>query len=105
MRLETIAEFVSFNSFLRGRIYLLVWLPVQIQRKRFWPGLGRSETVLSTEAFSESKRMRLGKFCADIRDQRSARVARQVEIWSSDEAQTRLKSAATRLKRSPNTAT
>jgi enoyl-CoA hydratase len=54
---------------------------------------------LSPEAFSESKSMRLGKLCADIREQMSARVARQVEIWSSDEAQRRLKEAAARLKR------
>ena len=54
--------------------------------------------ALSKEAFSESKRMRLGKLCADIREQMSARVARQVEIWSSDEAQMRLKAAEARLK-------
>jgi enoyl-CoA hydratase len=58
--------------------------------------------ALSPEAFSESKRMRLGRFCADVREQMSARVARQVEIWSSDEAQTRLKAAAARLKRASN---
>lgn len=55
--------------------------------------------ALSPDAFSESKRMRLGKLCAEIREQMSARVARQVEIWSSDEAQKRLKVAAARLKR------
>jgi len=54
---------------------------------------------LSPEVFTESKSMRLGKLCADIREQMSARVARQVDIWSSDEAQKRLKAAAARLKR------
>jgi len=54
---------------------------------------------LAPEAFSESKRMRVGKLCADIRDQMSARVARQVEIWSSDDAQARLRAAAERLAR------
>lgn len=56
-------------------------------------------TELAPEAFSESKRMRVGKFCADAREQMSARVARQVEIWCSDEAQTRLRAAAERLAR------
>ena len=37
---------------------------------------------LAPEAFVESKRMRLGKFCADLREQMPARIARQVEIWS-----------------------
>jgi enoyl-CoA hydratase/carnithine racemase len=54
---------------------------------------------LAPEAFSESKRMRVGKLCADIRNQMSARVARQVEIWNSDDAQTRLRAAAKRLAR------
>ena len=54
---------------------------------------------LASEAFAESKRMRLGKFCADLREQMSARVARQVEIWHSEEAQTRLRAAAKRLTR------
>ena len=54
---------------------------------------------LAPEAFSESKRMRVGKLCADIRDQMSARVARQVEIWSSDDAQVRLHAAAKWLAR------
>jgi enoyl-CoA hydratase/carnithine racemase len=54
---------------------------------------------LVPEAFSESKRMRVGKLCADIRDQMSARVARQVETWSSDDAQARLRAAAERLAR------
>ncbi len=54
---------------------------------------------LAPEAFSESKRMRVGKLCADIRDQMSARVARQVEIWKSEQAQTRLRAAAKRLAR------
>ena len=34
---------------------------------------------LAPEAFQESKRMRLGKFCADLREQMPARIARQVE--------------------------
>ena len=59
----------------------------------------RTLAALPGEAFSESKRMRLGAFCADVRAQLSARLARQVEIWSSDEAQTRLKQAAAALKR------
>ncbi len=54
--------------------------------------------ALSREAFAETKHMRLGKLCADIREQMSARIARQVEIWSSDEAQVQLKAAAARLK-------
>ncbi|MFP6773417.1 MAG: hypothetical protein VCE74_13950, partial [Alphaproteobacteria bacterium] len=54
---------------------------------------------LAPESFSESKRMRVGKLCADIRDQMSARVARQVEIWCSDDAQARLQAAAKRLAR------
>lgn len=56
-------------------------------------------TELAPEAFSESKQMRVGKFCADVREQMSARVARQVEIWCGDEAQTRLRAAAERLAR------
>ena len=54
---------------------------------------------LAPEAFVESKRMRLGKFCADLREQMPARIARQVEIWSGDEAQARLRAGAERLKR------
>jgi len=54
---------------------------------------------LAPEAFAESKRMRTGRFCADVREQMSARVARQVEIWHSAEAQTRLHAAAKRLAR------
>ena len=54
---------------------------------------------LAPEAFQESKRMRLGKFCADLREQMPARIARQVEIWSGDEAQARLRAGAERLRR------
>ena len=54
---------------------------------------------LAPEAFVESKRMRLGKFCADLREQMPARIARQVEIWSGDEAQVRLRAGAERLRR------
>ena len=54
---------------------------------------------LAPEAFVESKRMRLGKFCADLREQMPTRIARQVEIWSGDEAQARLRAGAERLKR------
>ncbi len=54
---------------------------------------------LPAEAFAESKRMRIGAFCADVRAQLSSRVARQVEIWNSEEAQQRLRAAATRLAR------
>ena len=54
---------------------------------------------LVPEAFAESKRMRNGRFCADVRAQMSSRVARQVEIWNSGKAQARLHSAAARLKR------
>ena len=54
---------------------------------------------LAPVSFSESKRMRVGKLCADIRDQMSARVARQVEIWCSDDAQAQLQAAAKRLAR------
>ena len=54
---------------------------------------------LAREAFAETKRMRNGRFCADIREQMSARVARQVEIWNSPEAQALLHAAARRLAR------
>ena len=54
---------------------------------------------LAPEAFVESKRMRLGKFCADLREQMPTRIARQVEIWSGEEAQARLRAGAERLKR------
>ncbi|MGR9092448.1 MAG: enoyl-CoA hydratase/isomerase family protein, partial [Gammaproteobacteria bacterium] len=54
---------------------------------------------LAPEAFAETKRMRNGRFCADIREQMSARVARQVEIWNSPEAQALLHVAARRLAR------
>ena len=51
------------------------------------------------EAFAESKSMRNGRFCADVREQMSSRIARQVEIWNSDESQSRLHAAAKRLSR------
>lgn len=35
---------------------------------------------LAPEAFVESKRMRLGRFCADLREQMPTRIARQVDI-------------------------
>lgn len=54
---------------------------------------------LAPAAFAESKRMRLGKFTADLREQMSARVARQVEIWHGKDAQARLRAAADRLRR------
>ena len=54
---------------------------------------------LAPAAFAESKRMRLGKFCADLREQMSARIARQVESWHGDDAQSRLHAAAERLRR------
>ena len=54
---------------------------------------------LAPEAFAETKRMRNGGFCADVREQMSSRVARQVEIWNSDDAQSRLHAAAERLSR------
>ena len=54
---------------------------------------------LAPAAFAESKQMRLGGFCADLRRQMSVRVARQVEIWHGDDAQTRLHAAAERLRR------
>ena len=54
---------------------------------------------LAPEAFAETKNMRSGRFCADIRQQMSARVARQVEIWNSEDAQSRLREAAKRLAR------
>ena len=59
----------------------------------------RALADLHNEAFAESKSMRLGRLCADIRRQMSSRVARQVEIWVSDEAQTRLHAAAERLRK------
>ena len=54
---------------------------------------------LAPDAFAESKRMRLGKFCADLREQMPSRIARQVEIWHGDEAQARLRAGAEQLKR------
>ena len=54
---------------------------------------------LAPAAFAESKRMRLGRFCADLREQMPSRVARQVEIWHGEDAQTRLRAAAKRLRR------
>ena len=54
---------------------------------------------LAPAAFAESKRMRLGRFCADLREQMPARVARQTELWHSEDAQTRLREAAERLRR------
>ncbi len=59
----------------------------------------RTLVDLAPEAFAESKRMRLGRFCADLRNQMSARVARQVEIWNTPDAQSRLRAAAARLAR------
>ena len=55
--------------------------------------------ALAPAAFAESKRMRLGRFCADLREQMPARVARQTELWHSEDAQTRLREAAERLRR------
>jgi enoyl-CoA hydratase/carnithine racemase len=55
--------------------------------------------ALAPTAFSESKQMRSAQFCATMRAQMSTRVARQVEIWNSDDAQTQLHEAAARLKR------
>ena len=54
---------------------------------------------LAPVAFAESKRMRLGRFCADLREQMPSRVARQVEIWHGEDAQARLRAAAERLRR------
>ena len=54
---------------------------------------------LAPAAFAESKLMRLGKLAADLREQMSARVARQVEIWHGKDAQARLRAAAERLRR------
>ena len=54
---------------------------------------------LAPDAFAESKRMRLGRFCADLREQLPTRIARQVEIWHGEEAQGRLRAAAERLRR------
>ena len=56
---------------------------------------------LAPDAFQESKRMRLGKFCADLREQMPSRIARQVEIWHGADAQARLRAGAERLKRRP----
>ena len=55
--------------------------------------------ALAPAAFADSKRMRLGKLCADLREQMPTRIARQVEIWSGDDAQARLHAAAERLRR------
>ena len=50
-------------------------------------------------AFAESKCMRLGRFRAELREQMPARVARQTELWHTEDAQTRLREAAERLRR------
>ncbi len=54
---------------------------------------------LAPAAFAESKRMRLGRLCADLREQMPARIARQTELWHTEDAQTRLREAAERLRR------
>jgi len=54
---------------------------------------------LAPEAFAESKRMRVERFCANVRAQLSARLPRQVEIWNTPDAQTRLRAAAEKLAR------
>ena len=54
---------------------------------------------LTHDAFSESKDMRNQNICARIRAQMFARVARQVEIWNTPEAQAKLRLAAQRLSR------
>ena len=43
--------------------------------------------------------MRLGRFCADLREQMPASIARQTELWHSEDAQTRLRKVAERLRR------
>ncbi|MCY4503880.1 MAG: enoyl-CoA hydratase/isomerase family protein [Alphaproteobacteria bacterium] len=53
---------------------------------------------LAPAAFAESKRMRLGRFCADLREQMPACVARQTELRHSEDAQTRLREAAERMR-------
>ena len=53
---------------------------------------------LARPAFAESKNMRVGAFCADVRAQMSSRVARQVEVWNSKEAQLLFTAAAERLR-------
>jgi enoyl-CoA hydratase/carnithine racemase len=62
----------------------------------------RSLCELAPEAFAESKRMRLARFTADLREQMSSRVARQTEIWFGDDAQSRLRAGARRLARRDN---
>lgn len=52
---------------------------------------------LNPEAFSETKEMRNGRFCSDLRQQMSARVARQVEIWEGTTAQTKIRVGASKL--------
>jgi len=52
---------------------------------------------LNSDAFSESKHMRTAPLTTEIRRQMSARVARQVEIWSSAASQKQLREAAARL--------
>ncbi len=71
----------------KGNIEAIAW-----ERLTFLVGL-------APDAFVESKRMRTGRFCADVREQMSARVARQVEIWHGPDAQVRLRAAAKRLSR------
>lgn len=63
---------------------------VATKKLRFLNGLAR-------QAFAESKNMRVGAFCGDVRAQMSSRVARQVEVWNSKEAQLLLTAAAERL--------
>ena len=69
-------------------------------RSRAWRGERLlSLCALAPAAFADSKRMRLGKLCADLREQMPTRIARQVEIWTGDDAQARLHAAAERLRR------
>lgn len=49
---------------------------------------------MTRQAFAESKNRRVGAFCADLRAQMSSRVARQVDVWNSKEAQLLLTTAA-----------
>lgn len=52
---------------------------------------------MARQAFAESKNMRVGAFCSDVRAQMSSMVARQVEVWNDKEAQLLLTAAAERL--------
>ena len=110
---DQIFRFVAGDFIASDLIYTGKLVPVEDAHKmQFMHGVSDKNAVeskalnqlellleLAPEAFAETKRRRNGAFCADVREQMSSRVARQVEIWNGDDAQTRLHAAAERLSR------